>query len=56
MTSVAATNEMPVDETANETPAVVTSAMPVVQSNEAPVAPNNEMSMTVSEWLSAPPI
>ena len=42
---------MPVDETANETPAVVTSAMPVVQANEAPVAPNNEMSMTVSPYL-----
>ena len=42
---------MPVDETTNETPAVVTSAMPVVQANEAPVAPNNEMSMTVSPQL-----
>ena len=42
---------MPVDETANETPAVVTSAMPVEQANDAPVAPNNEMSMTVPPHL-----
>ena len=42
---------MPVDEQANETPAVVTSAMPVEQANDAPVAPNNEMSMTVSPHL-----
>ena len=52
-------NEMPVDEPANETPVVATSAMlvepvnetPVEQANEAPVAPNNEMSMTVSPYL-----
>ena len=57
---VAATNELPVDEPVNETPAVVTSAMPVdepvnetpvEQANEAPVAPNNEMSMTVPPHL-----
>ena len=51
VTSVAATNEMPVDEPANETPAVVTSAMPVEQANEAPVAPNNQMSITVPPHL-----
>ena len=42
---------MPVDETANETPAVVTSAMPVEESNDTGVASNNEMSMTVSPHL-----
>ena len=35
----------------NETRAVVTSAIPIEQANEAPVAPNNEMSMTVSPHL-----
>ena len=52
---------MPVDEPANETPVVATSAMlvepvnetPVEQANEAPVAPNNEMSMTVPPHLLA---
>ena len=44
---VAATNETPVVATS----AVATSAMPVEQANEAPVAPNNEMSMTVSPHL-----
>ena len=52
-------NEMPVDEPANETPVVATSAMlvepvnetPVEQANEAPVAPNNEMSITVPPHL-----
>ena len=54
----AATNETPVVvtsavpvEQANEAPAVATSAMPVEQANEAPVAPNNQMSMTVSPHL-----
>ena len=51
MTSVAATNEMPVDETANETPAVVTSAMPVEESNDTGVASNNEMFITVPPHL-----
>ena len=44
---VAATNEMRVVATS----AVATSAMPVEQANDAPVAPNNEMSMTVSPHL-----
>ena len=64
---VAATNETPVDEPVNETPAVVTSAMPVEQANEAPavatsavpveqsndtgVASNNEMSITMPPHL-----
>ena len=52
-TPAVATSAMPVDEPVNETPAVVTSAMPVEQANEAPVAPNNEMSMTVPPHLLA---
>ena len=57
---VAATNEMPAGATsampveqANEAWAVVTSAVPVEQAKEAPVAPNNEMSMTVPPHLLA---
>ena len=40
---VAATNETPVDEPVNETPAVVTSAMPVEQANEAPAVATSAM-------------
>ena len=43
---------MPVEEI-NDTTAVATSAMPVEQANDAPVAPNNEMSMTVPPHLLA---
>ena len=42
---------MLVDAPVNETPAVATSAMPVEQANEAPVAPNNQMSITVPPHL-----
>ena len=41
---------MPVAAT-NETPVVAASAVPVEQSNDTGVAPNNEMSMTVSPHL-----
>ena len=46
-------NEMPVDEPANETPVVATSAMLVEPANETAVAPNNEMSITVPAHLLA---
>lgn len=45
------TSAVLVDEPAYQAPAVATSAVPVEQANEAPVAPNNEMSMTVSPHL-----
>lgn len=44
---------MPVDEPVNEAWAVVTSAIPIEHANDAPVASNNQMSMTVSPHLLA---